>query len=214
MPYIYKIINDINNKIYIGKTLGTVLKRWNEHCRDFNRDKNEKRPLYSAMKKYGIEHFYIEEIEECSDKILNERERYWIEYYGSFKNGYNATLGGDGRAYLDYDLVVSMYEKLQNMNEVARRLKILPETVSKILNIRKISTLSSQQVNIKNRSKPIQAFDTNGNFLFAFDSVSEASRFLSKYKIASGPINGIVARLGQVANGKRKSAYSMKWEWV
>ena len=28
MPYIYKITNTINNKIYIGKTLATVEKRW------------------------------------------------------------------------------------------------------------------------------------------------------------------------------------------
>ena len=52
------------------------------------------------MNKYGIEHFHIELIEETDNP--EEREIYWIEKLGSFKNGYNATLGGDGKKYLDY----------------------------------------------------------------------------------------------------------------
>lgn len=54
MAYIYKITNKVNNKCYIGKTLKTIEERWIEHCRDYLRRDEEKRPLYSAMKKYGI----------------------------------------------------------------------------------------------------------------------------------------------------------------
>ena len=60
MPYIYKITNDINNKVYIGKTLSTIDKRWKEHQRDSQKRRCEQRPLYSAIRKYGIEHFHIE----------------------------------------------------------------------------------------------------------------------------------------------------------
>ena len=34
MAYIYKITNDINNKVYIGKTVKSIEKRWKEHCID------------------------------------------------------------------------------------------------------------------------------------------------------------------------------------
>lgn len=214
MPYIYKITNDINGKIYIGKTLNTIRERWEEHCNDYQRRRCEKRPLYSAMNKYGIEHFHIELVEECSDKEINERERYWIEYYGSFKYGYNTTLGGDGKNYIDYDFVVALYKENQNMSEVAKKLNILPETVSKILKSRNILTLTSQEVTARKTSKPIQAFDINDNYLFSFGSVNDASRFLLKKGLAKGPINGVTARLGQVANGKRKTAYKMKWKWL
>jgi hypothetical protein len=61
------------------------------------------------MNKYGIDKFKIEQIEECDDSIVNEREIYWIEYYQSFKYGYNATKGGDGKLYLDYDLICETY---------------------------------------------------------------------------------------------------------
>ena len=98
MPYIYKITNDINKKIYIGKTVETIEKRWKEHIKDSKKKTSENRPLYRAINKYGIEHFSIEEIEEVQDQfLLSDRERFWIEYFGSFKNGYNATIGGDGK---------------------------------------------------------------------------------------------------------------------
>ena len=54
MSYIYKIINDINDKVDIGKTEFSIEKRFNEHCHDCYRRDKEKRPLYSSMKKYGI----------------------------------------------------------------------------------------------------------------------------------------------------------------
>ena len=81
---------------------------------------NKNRPLYRAFQKYGIENFSIETIEETNNP--NEREKYWIEYYGSFKNGYNATIGGDGKPYIDYDLVVATYKEIMNMEKVAEKL--------------------------------------------------------------------------------------------
>ena len=72
MAYIYKIVNDINDKVYIGKTENSIEKRFKEHCKDAFRNRNEKRPLYSAMRKYGIEKFHIELIEKTN--IPEERE--------------------------------------------------------------------------------------------------------------------------------------------
>ena len=104
MAYIYQIINDINNKIYVGKTEFSIEKRFKEHCQDAFKRINEKRPLYAAMRKYGIEHFHIELIEETANP--EEREKFWIAKKDSFKNGYNATLGGDGKKWIDDALVV------------------------------------------------------------------------------------------------------------
>lgn len=95
--FIYKITNDINNKIYIGKTLSNIQKRFQEHKKDSEKISLSNRPLYNAMRKYGIEHFSIEIVEEPDINILNDREIYWINYYNSYVNGYNATIGGDGK---------------------------------------------------------------------------------------------------------------------
>lgn len=113
-------------------------KRWQEHCKDSKRRKIEKRPLYSAMRKYGIENFKIEEIEECSDVIVNEREIYWIEKLQTFKNGYNATIGGDGKHYLDYDLICETYLEVKNLKETAKICGCCTDSVSNILKERGI----------------------------------------------------------------------------
>lgn len=38
MPFIYKITDDVNNKVYIGKTSFSIEKRWHEHLQDYKRD--------------------------------------------------------------------------------------------------------------------------------------------------------------------------------
>ena len=76
MSFIYKITNDINNKVYVGKTNLSIEERFAQHKKDAFKDKNEKRPLYSAMKKYGVNHFYIEQIEECDATVAGLREQY------------------------------------------------------------------------------------------------------------------------------------------
>ena len=73
---IYKITNNINNKVYIGKTLNSLEHRFNEHKRDSRKESCEKRLLYSAMKKYGVENFSISLIEEVPIDVLSEREFY------------------------------------------------------------------------------------------------------------------------------------------
>lgn len=100
MAYIYKITNLTNNKLYIGKTSRDIKTRWEEHLRHSISLPNI--PLYRAINKYGKENFIIEQIEECNDEIVNEREIFWINFYNTYKNGYNCTLGGEG-SLLNYD---------------------------------------------------------------------------------------------------------------
>lgn len=96
---IYKITNKINNKVYIGKAIN-IYKRWIEHKNNMKYEKYNQ-IIYKAMRKYGIENFSFEIIEECDKYILDEREKYWIRYYNSYigfsnSNGYNMTIGGEG----------------------------------------------------------------------------------------------------------------------
>lgn len=118
MSYIYKITNNINGKIYIGKTSNTIEQRFKRHCLDSL--KYKERPLYRAFNKYGISNFSIEQIEECSPEQASDREIYWIEYFGSFKYGYNATKGGDGKTYLDYDLIYQTYNQTKSIIKTAK----------------------------------------------------------------------------------------------
>jgi len=92
---IYKITNKINNKVYIGCTVTSLEKRYYEHLyRCFKSDYKSK--LYNSIKKYGVENFTIELIEECDVNKIYETEKKYIELYDSFKNGLNSTFGGEG----------------------------------------------------------------------------------------------------------------------
>lgn len=203
MPYIYKIINDINGKIYIGKTQFSIEKRWKEHCRDYQKDKNKKRPLYAAMRKYGVKHFHISLIEETDSP--EEREKYWIEYYGSFKNGYNATIGGDGRTYLDYDLVYNLFLQGLNIKQIAEKLNYSINSCRNILH-----QYGVRQEDIQKRGKQsikkivIQKDRDTQEILNIFPSIQEAYNFLGKRH--SGHI-------ADVCNKKRKTAYGYVWEY-
>lgn len=96
MVAIYKIINLVNNKIYVGKTSQGLKKRYNSHLKNAKNKVN--RHLYDAINHYGKESFKIELIEQCKKEQANEREIYWIKELNSNDRsvGYNMTEGGDG----------------------------------------------------------------------------------------------------------------------
>jgi group I intron endonuclease len=93
---IYKVINLINNKIYIGQTIQTLRERKRRHisCAFVS---NSNVYFHKALRKYGKENFKWEIIDIAeTHEELNEKEKYWIALYNSFgENGYNCTIGGD-----------------------------------------------------------------------------------------------------------------------
>jgi group I intron endonuclease len=92
---IYKITNTENNSLYIGCTINTLKHRFEEHCyRCLKTNINTK--LCNSIRKYGVEKFTIELIDECSLEKIYEREVELIKEYDSFENGLNSTLGGEG----------------------------------------------------------------------------------------------------------------------
>lgn len=95
---IYKITNDINNKVYIGQTTRTLKERIRNYYNEV-KWKPESRPIISAMSKYGIEHFHFEIIKDniSTKQELDAEERKFIQLYQSLtsQNGYNVELGGN-----------------------------------------------------------------------------------------------------------------------
>lgn len=86
MVGIYAIKNKINNKIYIGRSTD-IQRRWTTHLRDARKGSLCK--IHIAMRKLGIENFYLEVIEECSVNNLNDKEQFYIDKFDSWQNGYN-----------------------------------------------------------------------------------------------------------------------------
>lgn len=106
MFYVYCFQNKINSKIYIGKTNDPLI-RLNRHLTIVKNGKTiGKRTfnlIHKAIKKYGIENFSYQILEEFdNEKDALEAEMFWIEFFRSDVNrfgnecGYNLTAGGDG----------------------------------------------------------------------------------------------------------------------
>lgn len=207
---IYKISNDINNKLYIGKTLSTLEQRFKEHKDDHKKRRCEKRPLYAAMRKYGIEHFSIDLIEECELDELSQRECYWIEYYDTYHKGYNATKGGDGSQLYDYNLIINLYDKGYTGQEIINALGCDRQVVTNAL---RLAGKDATQNAINKSSVPIAAYQLDGTFIQQFNSQSDAARWLIEQGIAkTTSIKHVGYAIGRVANGDRKTAYKMLWK--
>lgn len=86
---IYKITSP-TNKIYIGQSIN-IKDRFRRY--KYKSCKDQKR-LYYSLLKHGVENHTFEVIEECSIELLNERERYWQDFYNvlDLKFGLNCML--------------------------------------------------------------------------------------------------------------------------
>lgn len=134
MGIIYKVTNKINNKIYIGQTIQPLKNRIRGHISEAFNTKNIKNsPFHMALVKYGIDNFNIEEIERVDNSLLNEREIYWINYYDSYYNGYNATLGGQsGKKYTIND-ILPYWENGSSRLEISKLTGIGISTITNLL---------------------------------------------------------------------------------
>jgi group I intron endonuclease len=91
---IYKMVNTINDDVYIGCTIYALDKRFYEHLhRCFKSDVNTK--LYNSIREFGAKNFTIELLEECPLSEISEKEKQYITQYDSFDNGLNSALGGE-----------------------------------------------------------------------------------------------------------------------
>lgn len=100
---IYKYQNKINGKVYIGQSINLEARKYGHKSSAFNEKANDyNSQFHQAIRKYGWDNFDYEIIaeltpEEYSKETLNKLEIFFIKYYNSYHNGYNATEGGDGK---------------------------------------------------------------------------------------------------------------------
>lgn len=211
MGIIYKITNNINGKVYIGQTVTTLNKRWREHCCQA-RQGDKSYYLYNAMRKYGIENFSIEKIEDCANSDLNIREKYWIKYYDSFgSNGYNLTIGGDGVYIEKHQQIIELWKRGLGIKEISNKVGYDRNTIARILSASNEYSVkeSNRRAHLgtgKTLSKAVLQLDKKTEQIIAeYPSLAEAER-----------ITGINhSNISIVCNKKpgHNSAGGFKWKW-
>ena len=209
MGFIYKITNNINNKIYIGKTNRDISIRFQEHIDSSNsiNSPSYNSHLHRAFRKYGIENFSIDKIEEVSEELINEREKYWIKYYNSYNSGYNMTLGGEGNLKYTDEEVLELWNEGYSLAEIERELGFSHGNVNnriKQLGITKEEIdKRAQEKLMKINSHPVLQFDKNGIFIKEWNTAEEAARCL---RLSSG------SNIRSCCRGKIKTAYGFVWK--
>lgn len=206
IAYIYKITNRVNNKLYIGKTLYNIEKRWREHLGSSKKNNCKHRPLYYAINKYGKENFSIEVLEKCNNCIASEREQYWIRKFNTYKNGYNATIGGDGTPYINRDKILLLWKENKNLAQIAKLTGHCKDSISDIL---RSLNISSKEIKIRSLSTvKVNMLNKKGQYIRTFASIREAMRFLGVNPNKTG------GHISSVCKGVRKSAYGYKWKYA
>lgn len=97
--YIYLIKNKVNKKNYIGITMGSLKRRWEQHIDNaYSEKKHHPNSLAQAIKEYKPRSFMLRKIDKASNiGELSIKENKWIKFYKSKSPfGYNLTGGGGG----------------------------------------------------------------------------------------------------------------------
>ncbi len=197
---IYKITNP-EGKIYIGLSKNIFL-RWSHYKNSSSMGSNSL--LKNSLKKYGYDK-HIFEIKEHVDlhfdltdqqnnKILRERERYWINFYQSDIVGLNQNRGGCGTSKHTEESKQKISEALKgkpkplDFGESRKKWQYDEEWREKISILKKgkLSPLKGKNRSYKGRispnkgkGKPIIQYDLDMNPIQEFPSLSKASKTLN-----------------------------------
>ena len=153
---IYKIVNSINGKLYIGSALN-IMTRFATHKHLLFEGKHFNLHLHNAWDKYGSDNFLFEILEECDKECLKDKEEYYIQ-----------TLKSNDRE-LGYNIRINCSTNLglKSSNETREKLRIshLGQKRSK----------ETQEKISKAQSKAVIQLDVDFNILNTFESLKQAA---------------------------------------
>jgi group I intron endonuclease len=87
-PCIYKIVNVVTSKIYIGST-SKGARRYTQHLWALENKRHENEKLQNSVNKHGLEKFYFEVLETVEESKLEILEQVYLDWFKSAKTGYN-----------------------------------------------------------------------------------------------------------------------------
>lgn len=218
---IYKITNLKNNLVYIGQTVNFGIRR-RDHWSDKTND-----DLHNDIQKLGREYFKFEIIEKCDVDQLDEREKYWIEYYDSYNMGYNNTEGGSGNKLnaknsqcmpvYAYNLDGTFAAEYYSIASAMRKLNMKSNNITRCIIHNDNHHHSGGFMWRTYKTDQIPAFEKNsgGKSIYCYDLNTRL--FVKEYKtVTEAGIELCGKRTPHIcsaANGSRKSACGFLWSY-
>ena len=117
---IYKHTCTISGKHYIGQTVTSMERRWKSHQYLAKNNINPSNHFQNAIRKHGVDSFTSELLEEnIPENVVNEKEKYYIQLYNSYTQGYNSSpgnyeTGGIQHSQMSKDKMSTIYYEKSN----------------------------------------------------------------------------------------------------
>lgn len=207
-----------NGKSYIGKTYNNVYKRLGEHIKDSG--KYTHRPLYRAFNKYGLDSFTLDIIGDFPEGLLEEKEIEAIKHYNSYgKTGYNATLGGDGKRYLNLpeDVIIAMYSE-HTLSFIAAKYSVDSHTIKAVLEQSNtpIRTRKDDHIREASRLSSLCKRVYMPELELTFEHTRDCANHLINADIVDNEleIKGVVRSVARACRGDRKSYKGLKFMFI
>ena len=115
-------------KYYVGQTVKTMEERAGKDGKNYHwTNPNCNTKFANSIRKWGWNSFEYKILEEVYEEDLDELEKFYIEYFDSFKNGYNTALGGEGARGYNFSeeskkkLSISSKKRWKNPKEIKRQ---------------------------------------------------------------------------------------------
>ena len=220
MGYIYKITNIVSGKSYIGQTIMSIRERMNKH---YSNAKTATTGIDYALAKYGKEAFVVEELCSCPNQRLDELERYYIDYYDTYNNGYNLTIGGQkttSRLILDETKIVNQYIEGSTIIDLAHLYHCSDKVIHNILvshnvAIRHQNNESNLLLGKKfvsgDNAKPIKIVELN----LQFASLKECAEWLMKHNYSkANSMEATRKSISRVLTGQRQTYCKFHFVYV
>ncbi len=183
---IYKVINKLNGKTYVGASTDSLESRKNDHRQKAAKKVGSK--FQEAIASYPSEAFEWVQIDTAnSTNELADKEKEYVIKYDAKDNGYNADRGGGFQKNIyQYDVETGfLLSKFSSLEEASREVEVDRKTISKAcLGEIKIcagyfwsySLAENFQPEADKRKKKVFQFYEHGELVRSYDSVAEASQ--------------------------------------
>ena len=191
---VYKVVNKLNNKIYIGSSVD-ISSRYSTHIGREARNYID-HPFYSDIRKYGKENFEIEILELCDRDKLIEKEQY---YYDILQPEYNKVRPAENNF-----MHIEVREKANRNSNTEYHVKIRKELYNSPEYKHFFRTMH------KNKMKSVEMLH-NEEVVKSFISMQEAARYISESTMFKG--KNKTSKIKAVCDGERKTAYGYGWRY-
>lgn len=149
---VYKITNDIDDKVYIGSTTTELWHRMSQHRADAR--KGASSPLYDLMRKYGVDHFRIELVIASDAENIRRDEELAIDSVPQSKRlNYKRRCQKDSSAHFDYDEICEVYHQVLSQNQTANIIGCSRITVQKALRSRNVEIVYPPHTAYQHKTK-------------------------------------------------------------